>query len=109
MHVMSRKKILDFCGTHADAATPLDTWYRVAKRAFWANLNEVRAVYPHADPVGECVVVNIGGPKYRLITHIAYATGGSPRRRRFRGKIYILHILTHREYDDGKWKADCGC
>jgi len=77
MHIISRKKILEFTGRHADAATPLDTWYRIARRALWANLNEVRSVYPHADPVGRCVVFNIGGHKFRLVARIAYASGAT--------------------------------
>ena len=37
---------------------------------------------------------NIGGNKYRLISVIKY-----------RWQIaYIRHILTHAEYDKGKWK-----
>jgi mRNA interferase HigB len=109
MHIISRKKILDFCKDHADAATPLDAWYRAARRALWTKLNEVRAIYPHADSVGACVVFNIGGNKYRLITHIAYATREEPGESQFKGKVFILHVLTHQEYDAEEWKKDCGC
>jgi mRNA-degrading endonuclease HigB of HigAB toxin-antitoxin module len=24
-------------------------------------------------------------------------------------KVYTLHVLTHKEYDKGKWKDDCNC
>jgi hypothetical protein len=54
---------------------------------------DVRADYPHADPLGTCVVFNVSGNKYRLITRIFYAT------RELRGNVYVLHILTHKEYD----------
>jgi mRNA interferase HigB len=40
-------------------------------------------------------VFNISGNNYRLIAAIHYN----------RGKIYIRHILTHAEYDFGKWKS----
>jgi mRNA interferase HigB len=109
MHIISRKKILEFTGRHPDAATPLDTWYRIAKRALWTSLNGVRSVYPHADPVGSCVVFNVGGNKFRLVVHIAYASAATHDRPAFGGKVFLLHILTHGDYDDGKWKADCGC
>jgi len=23
--------------------------------------------------------------------------------------VFILKVMTHREYDDGKWKEECGC
>lgn len=52
MHVISRKRLLEFSEVHLDAATPLDTWYRVAKSAKWQNLAEVRKSYSSADIVG---------------------------------------------------------
>lgn len=42
----------------------------------------------------ECTVFNISGNKYRLVSVIKY---------RWR-IVYIRHILTHAEYDEGKWK-----
>ena len=65
--------------------------------------------FPHADLVGTCVVFNVGGNKYRLIVRLAYATRPQPDERPFKGKVFVLHVLTHKAYDAGKWKADCGC
>lgn len=48
----------------------------------------------HADQVGKFTVFNIGGNKVRLIAAVHYN----------RNKIYIRHVLTHCEYDAGKWK-----
>jgi mRNA interferase HigB len=42
-------------------------------------------------------VFNIGGNKYRLIVKIRYQ----------RQRIYVIHVLTHQDYDKGKWKNDC--
>ena len=44
--------------------------------------------------VGDFIVFNIGGNKYRLITAIHFN----------RRKVYIRHVLTHQEYDRGAWK-----
>jgi mRNA interferase HigB len=94
VHVISRKALRDFAATHADAATPLDAWYRIAKQASWASLVDVRAVYPSADLVGAFVVFNIKGNAYRLIARID-----------FRSKtLFIRGIYTHADYDRGKWK-----
>jgi mRNA interferase HigB len=110
MHVISRKKLIDKSATFPDAATPLDTWYRVAKKARWKSIAEVRAVYPHADPVGACVVFNVGGNKYRLITHIDYAAEARDDRPDFGGRILVFDVLAHKEYDADKWKKKyCGC
>ena len=109
MHVISRKKLIEFGRDHPEAVVPLDVWYRAARKALWLSLNAVKEQFPHADPVGECVVFNIGGNKYRLIVRIVYAARPRPGRRQFKGRVYVLHVLTHKDYDSGKWKADCGC
>jgi mRNA interferase HigB len=65
----------------------------------WQNWGEVRASYGNADLVGNCVVFNIGGNKYRLITRILYPSQ----------TVYVLKVMSHKEYDQDKWKEDCGC
>jgi HigB_toxin, RelE-like toxic component of a toxin-antitoxin system len=50
--------------------------------------------FPSADQVGKLTVFNIGGNKVRLIAAIHYN----------RHKVYIRAVLTHSEYDEGKWK-----
>ena len=62
------------------------------------SLAEVRATFRHADQVGTCMVFNIKGNDYRLITKIDYAYQ----------KVFIKYVLTHPEYDKGKWKDVCG-
>ncbi|MCL4855228.1 MAG: type II toxin-antitoxin system HigB family toxin [Bryobacteraceae bacterium] len=88
MRVISRKVLREFADAHRDAETPLDGWYRTAKRLRWASLVDVRTTYPHADAVGEFTVFNIGGNKYRLATYINYRTGN----------VYIRHVMMHEEY-----------
>lgn len=99
MRVISRRSLNEFAARFPDAAPGLNAWYRVARDAGWTNLVQVRRNYPSADPVrvksGRSVVVfNIGGNKYRLIAAIHYN----------RQLLYVLHILTHSEYDRLPWK-----
>jgi len=54
----------------------------------------LRKTFGSADQVGNLTVFNIGGNKVRLIAAIHYN----------RRIIYIRAVLTHREYDEGKWK-----
>jgi mRNA interferase HigB len=96
MHIVSRKRLLEFAERHADVADQLDSWYRIAKSAAWENLVDVRQTYPATDSVGNFTVFNIKGNDYRLITSIVYATQ----------RIYIKYVLTHSEYDQDKWKDD---
>jgi mRNA interferase HigB len=46
MHIVSRKKLLEFAEIHADAADSLDAWYRVAKSAEWVNLVNEKPIQP---------------------------------------------------------------
>ena len=94
MHVISRKKLLDASLEHGDLFAPLDVWYRIAKKAEWQSLEDVRNVYPSADGVGKYTVFNIKGNAFRLIVEINYRTG----------RLYIRHVLTHAAYDKGGWK-----
>lgn len=94
MHVISRKKLLEAVTQYGDLSGPLDTWYRIAKRAEWKSLEDVRRVFPSADGVGKYTVFNVKGNSYRLIAEINYPTG----------RLYIRHVLTHAEYDKGGWK-----
>ena len=96
MHVISKKMLREFWAEHPRAKSPLDAWYKVAKRAEWETFKDVRDTFNTADLVGRFVVFDIGGNKYRLIAVIHYD----------RGKIYIRHVLTHAEYDEGKWKDE---
>ena len=98
LHIISRRKLLESARRHSESTVPLDTWFRIAKKAEWKSLEDVRKTYPSADgvPVGDktYTVFNIGGNKFRLIVKIEYEFQ----------QAYIKHVLTHSEYDKGDWK-----
>jgi mRNA interferase HigB len=80
--------------THGELYAPLDVWYRIARKAEWRSLDEVRGVFPSADGVGKFTVFNVKGNAFRLIVEINYVTG----------RLYVRSVLTHAEYDRGGWK-----
>ncbi|WP_238392879.1 type II toxin-antitoxin system HigB family toxin [Myxacorys almedinensis] len=93
---MSRSTLRKFWEKHADAESSLLVWYeRVVSNAFEAFI-QVREVFPSADLVGNFIVFNIGGNKYRLITYLDYQSQ----------IIFIRAVLTHAEYDKENWKND---
>jgi mRNA interferase HigB len=96
VHIISRKKLVEFAADYPDASSPLMNWYRLVKRARWENFAEVREVFPSADQVGKFTVFNIGGNKYRLIVVIHFN----------RKKVFVRSVLTHKQYDKGEWKGD---
>ena len=94
MHIISRKTLREFWEQYPDSQAPLLRWYKVVKSSQFSNFAELRATFPSADLVGELVVFNIGGNRYRLIVSIRFN----------REKVYIRHVLTHNVYDRGEWR-----
>ncbi|MEO7971267.1 MAG: type II toxin-antitoxin system HigB family toxin [bacterium] len=94
MNVISYKRIREFASSYRDAAESLRGWYTTAKNSHWQNLAELKQVYPAADLVGRYTVFNIRGNNYRLIARIVYRTQ----------TVFVVAVLTHKEYDLGKWK-----
>ena len=98
MHVISQSALRKFWEKYPDAETSLRYWYKLATTAEWSNLAEVKAVFSSADRVGNFTVFNIRGNSDRLIAFIDYEY--RPK------KNFIRSVLTHKEYDEDKWKKD---
>jgi mRNA interferase HigB len=98
MNIGGFEIIRGFINQHSDSTSSLNSWYKIARKADWKSIVEVKQTYRHADAVGTCTVFNIRGNNYRLITLIDY----------HKQRILILSVLTHAEYDKEKWKKDCG-
>jgi mRNA interferase HigB len=94
VHIITRKRLNEFAEAHSDARSALAHWYTIMRKSRFLNFVQLRETFPHADQVGKFTVFNIGGNKVRLIAALHYN----------RNKIYIRHVLTHQEYDTGKWK-----
>jgi mRNA interferase HigB len=103
MRVISKRQLKEFweASGHQRSQGPLEAWHsRVSDFAVsWHSWGDLKADFPTASLVGDCVVFNIGGNKIRLVTRIRYASR----------KVYILRVMTHREYDRENWKEECGC
>lgn len=96
MHIISKPPLVAFWTKHADAKLPLEAWIRVMSNTDFRDFNDLKATFGAADYVAPLTVFDIGGNKYRLITSIHYN----------RHKVYVRHVLTHAEYDTGKWKEN---
>jgi mRNA interferase HigB len=94
MHVITRKRLNEFAQKHPETSSSLARWYAIIRKSSFANFARLRQIFPQADQVGKFTVFNIGGNKVRLIAALHYN----------RNKIYIRHVLTHEEYDAGKWR-----
>jgi mRNA interferase HigB len=87
------KRLREFIDAYPDSEAPLATWHRLVKTAKWKHLSDLKLVFPSADLVERRTVFNIG-QRYRLIARINYESK----------KAFVLYVLTHSEYDAGKWK-----
>ena len=94
MHIITRKRLLEFSEKYGEAKLPLDRWYRIVKRTDFGSFSDLRKTFPSADQIGKLTTFNIDGNKFRLITFIVYS----------KKRIYIRDILTHKEYNKSKWK-----
>ncbi len=96
MHVISQTALEGFWNVHPDAQASLRVWYKRVEKTNFTNLVELQQVFPSADLVGNFIIFNIGGNKYRLIAYVDFEFQ----------KVFIRHVLTHVEYDKEKWKRN---
>jgi len=94
MHIITRKRLIEFTKMYPSCSSAIESWYRIVKCTDFKSFAELRQTFPGADKVNNLTVFNIGGNKARLIAAIHYNTQ----------RIYIRHVLTHKEYDRGYWR-----
>jgi len=94
MHIITRKRLNVFVDKYPETRSALAHWYQIVKKNDFESFADLRGYFPSADQVGRLTVFNVGGNKVRLIAAIHYN----------RRKIYIRAVLTHTEYDQGKWR-----
>lgn len=106
VRVITHKRLKEFWNdpkAPKGAETALSGWYAATEAAEWKNFTDLKKTFNHADAVGDCVVFDVGGNKIRLIGRVRYASDT------FEGKVYVLRVMTHAEYDEQDWAEDCGC
>ena len=94
MRIIKRGTLVQFWERHPDSRASLEAWYGVVRRATWKTPAEMKQTYRNADLVGRRTVFNVAGNKFRLIARVNYQTQ----------RIFVLYLLTHSEYDEGKWR-----
>ena len=92
MRIISLKTLKDHWQrpNRGDSEEQLKAWYAIAKEASWDHFAKVKEQFGSASAVGDRVVFNIAGNKYRLVTYINYDFH----------TIYVRFVGTHAEYDE---------
>jgi mRNA interferase HigB len=100
MEIIGRRKLDKFAQRHSIARSALQRWYALMEEGTFESFVDLRETFPQADPVpikaGEnttLTVFNIGR-NVRLIAFVEYKDQ----------IVSIRRVLTHGEYDRGKWK-----
>lgn len=96
MRIISKRRISEAKKKYPDTANALDAWYRIVSKNNFTTFADLKATFPSVDKVGHVFVFNISGNKLRLIAGIHFN----------HQKIYIRHILAHKDYDNGRWRLN---
>jgi len=94
MKLISNSALRKFSDRYPAALAPLQGWRRVIEKNSFRNWAELKAAFNTIDKVGDLMVFNIAGNKYRLIAYIRFE----------RQIVYVKDVLTHDEYDEGDWR-----
>lgn len=94
MHIITKRRIEEAIVLHPECATALLGWHKIVKNNEFKSHADLKASFNSVDKVGDLYVFDIEGNKLRLIASIHFN----------RKKLYIRHILTHKEYDKGDWR-----
>jgi len=97
MRLFERRTLVQFFRKHPDAKGLLLAWAKEIERARYENPAQIRQRYGSADFVGDKVVFDIGGNKYRLVARVRYAR---PKAKPpLNGMVLIVFLGTHEAYD----------
>lgn len=99
--IITLRRLHNYAQAYPQAKSSLTTWQMRGTEARWITPADVRQTFNDADPVtvssGNTVYVfNIQRNEHRLIAAIHFNTG----------MVFVLRIMTHREYDRGRWKDE---
>jgi len=91
MHVIKKKKILEYCNSYPIAREALLIWHADAEASIWTRPMDIQNTYgKKVSFVGDKVVVfNIKGNAYRLVVRVEYL---------FKS-VFIRWFGPHSEYD----------
>jgi mRNA interferase HigB len=94
LRVITIRRIREFIEKHPDSEPMLLAWHTAIRGGTWRNFPDLKNTFGSADLVGRRTVFDVMNNRYRLIARVNYRTK----------KVFVLDILTHKEYDKGNWK-----
>jgi mRNA interferase HigB len=107
MRIISRTRLEEFWALHPRTKKELLIWHDMAVGAAWKNPAEVKASFGqrvdfvHTKNNHAVAVFDVSNNRCRLITAIHYLNNHPVK-----GRVYVLRVLTHQEYDLEQWKDE---
>jgi mRNA interferase HigB len=92
--VISIKRIKQFIEKYPKSESSLLAWYAITQKADWKHLADVKRDFNTVDVYERRTIFDITGNHFRLIARVNYQAK----------RVFILYILTHRQYTKGEWK-----
>lgn len=90
MKITNKIELDAFMDKHADTVKPINKWLETFENADFKNHNQLKAIFPSADYVGNSrYVFNIKGNKYRFVLLVVFIAGVAQ----------IRFCGTHAQYD----------
>ena len=90
MKIADKILLEEFTKKHSGTKTAVNKWIETMENNEFANHNELRALFPKADYVGnQRYVFDIKGNRYRFVVLVVFIFG----------KMQIRFCGTHKEYD----------
>ncbi|GLQ92969.1 type II toxin-antitoxin system HigB family toxin [Dyella acidisoli] len=94
MRVITNRRLVEFAQEHPDADEPLQIWRKLIESGDFQGFNDLRKTFNSVDIYEDKYIFDIRGNRYRIVVGISFV----------QQICYIKHVLTHAEYDKGKWK-----
>jgi mRNA interferase HigB len=107
MRVISKNALEEFWTRYPRTKKELEIWHNMTVGAAWEMPTDVKAAFgQRVDFVlthnkNTVTVFDVSNNRCRLIAAIHYV-----KRFPVKGRVYILRVLTHDEYDLARWKDE---
>ena len=99
--IVTQKRLREYADQYPLSRASLLHWEKVVLAASWNNSADLKQTFNDVDSVkvasdNTVYVFNIEMNAHRLVAAIHFNTG----------MVFVLRIMTHREYDRGQWKTE---
>jgi mRNA interferase HigB len=107
MRVITKKRLEEFWLMFPATKKELVIWHDIVAGAAWRNPADAKATFGQRMDIvktrnkSTVTVFDVSNNRCRLITAIHYLQNFP-----IKGRVYILRVLTHKEYDSEQWKDE---